>query len=177
VGLLATGDQHLIHAQLRRHLPPKRTFMHSSPPSLFFFLTLFLSRINLGSGFILSATAMSRLAHQTTCKIGGCGELFTSGDAYQVHVREDHLIMRGKSGSHRFPCPWEGCTEFKTKATLSNHLLGHNTRSGCNLCDVTMGVRSDSVQKHYRHCHKDTHANVSITSANRADYSYLFFTG
>ena len=146
--------------------------MPSSPPSLFFFLTLFLSRINLGSGFILSATAMSRLAHQTTCKIGDCGKVFTSGDAYRVHVREDHLIMRGKSGNRILPCPWAGCTEFKTKATLSNHLLGHNTRSGCSLCDVVIGVRTDLVRKHYKHCHKD---NVSITSANRADYSYLFF--
>lgn len=123
----------------------------------------------------LSAVALNRLATPGVCKIDQCRETFTSADDFRYHVWQSHEIRQGKNGPEILPCPWEGCKLSRTKGALYNHVLAHTIKNGCRLCDGITTARSDSVQKHYRCCHRETYRHVSVLSSKVEDYAYLFF--
>ena len=146
----------------------------------FFSLILYIRLFSMTTGaprlLSLSALAKDRLSVQGVCRINFCGEIFSCADAYREHVRDVHEINSGRSGSQKILCPWEGCGQYWSKASLSNHVLGHNISSGCGVCDKTIpGARSDSMQKHYRSRHPDTFGKVLIPASRFLEYAYLFF--
>ena len=133
------------------------------------------SRI-MAPGCSISALATIRLSNPSICKMHGCGETLLSGAAFYQHVKRTHQISTAKSGSEKMLCPWEGCGEYHTKGSLFNHILGHNVKNGCGLCDDIIAPRSDTVQKHFRKHHEETHGSVSITSKTCSQYAYMFFS-
>ena len=137
----------------------------------------YLIYISFRLSFSQSVLAMDRLAVQGICRIHNCGGKFDSGAAYRFHLHDVHVVSHSKNNTDQVLCPWAGCGRYQSKGSLWNHLLAHGVQAGCGVCDMKLSPRSDTVQKHYRICHKEAYKELMISSAELGNFAYLFFSG